>query len=42
MVVMKVTIKPMIQLNTTSAFLETPAVLKHKVDIPEDRGNEYG
>ena len=38
MVVMKVTIRPMIQLNTTAAFLETPAVSKHKIDILEDRG----
>ena len=38
MIFMKAKIRPMIQLNTTSAFLETPAVLKHKVDIQEDRG----
>ena len=38
MLVMKVTIRPMVQLNTTTAFLDTPASPRHKKEVPQDRG----
>ena len=38
MLVMKVMIRPMIQLNMTAAFLDTPISQTHKKEVPKDRG----
>ena len=38
MLVMKLTIRPMIQLNTTAAFLDTQISQTHKKDVLQDRG----
>ena len=38
MLVMKSMIRPMIQLNTTAAFLDTQISQTHKKDVPQDRG----
>ena len=38
MLVMKATLRLMVQLNTTAAFLDTPASSCHRKEVPQNRG----